>query len=224
MSQAPYASIQVTTLEAPHRLFHSHGWLPLWRPPKPPTHPVSAKHPTHPVSAMSCTTAWQEVERYAESTSSPLLYLTLECLGIRTSTADHVASHIGQATGITTVLRAVPYHATHGVVGSSPPPLFLHDVPRCTPALHSPVDGSHDFRWTSVPSTGQLSRTSSLETHHQRCETPSVNLPVLLLSISTQVGATHHGWQTMQCAPCPPSAHVSETDLRLSVLSSEEHA
>lgn len=33
--------------------------------------------------------------RYAENTASVLLYLTLEAAGIRTTVADHAASHIG---------------------------------------------------------------------------------------------------------------------------------
>lgn len=49
--------------------------------------------------------------QYAEQTSGSLLYLTLECLGVRNVQADHVASHIGKAQGIVTLLRSIPYHA-----------------------------------------------------------------------------------------------------------------
>ncbi|KAJ1930368.1 hypothetical protein IWQ60_000389 [Tieghemiomyces parasiticus] len=52
-----------------------------------------------------------EVEAYAESTASALLYLQLECLGIKDVQADHVASHLGKAVGITTLLRATPANA-----------------------------------------------------------------------------------------------------------------
>ncbi|XP_022082412.1 NADH dehydrogenase (ubiquinone) complex I, assembly factor 6-like isoform X2 [Acanthaster planci] len=52
----------------------------------------------------------EELEAYAESTSSSLLYLTLEALGVKDVNADHAASHIGKAQGIVTLLRATPYH------------------------------------------------------------------------------------------------------------------
>lgn len=49
---------------------------------------------------------------YSESTSSALLYLTLECLNVRDVHADHAASHIGKATGIALTLRSLPYAAS----------------------------------------------------------------------------------------------------------------
>jgi len=49
-----------------------------------------------------------ELESYAESTYSTLLYLTLSALPLESLTMDHLASHIGKAAGITTVLRGVP--------------------------------------------------------------------------------------------------------------------
>ncbi|CAK40184.1 uncharacterized protein An09g02470 [Aspergillus niger] len=48
------------------------------------------------------------LESYAESTYSTLLYLTLSALPMTSVTADHVASHIGKAAGITAVLRGLP--------------------------------------------------------------------------------------------------------------------
>ncbi|KAG6553222.1 hypothetical protein Mapa_004956 [Marchantia paleacea] len=53
-----------------------------------------------------------EVERYAENTASVLLYLTLEAAGIRSTAADHAASHIGKATGIGLLLRGTPVHGS----------------------------------------------------------------------------------------------------------------
>jgi len=50
------------------------------------------------------------LETYCEETFASLLYLTLECLGIRSLHADHAASHIGKAVGICSLLRATPYH------------------------------------------------------------------------------------------------------------------
>ena len=50
----------------------------------------------------------QALESYAENTYSTLLYLTLSSLPQASVTTDHIASHIGKATGIAAVLRGVP--------------------------------------------------------------------------------------------------------------------
>jgi len=49
-----------------------------------------------------------ELESYAESTYSCLLYLTLSALPLHSLTVDHLASHVGKAAGIAAVLRGVP--------------------------------------------------------------------------------------------------------------------
>lgn len=54
------------------------------------------------------------LESYAENTYSTLLYLTLQALPMASLTADHVASHIGKATGIAAVLRGLPLIAFPG--------------------------------------------------------------------------------------------------------------
>jgi NADH dehydrogenase [ubiquinone] 1 alpha subcomplex assembly factor 6 len=54
------------------------------------------------------------LESYAENTYSTLLYLTLQALPMASLAADHVASHIGKATGITAVLRGLPLIAFPG--------------------------------------------------------------------------------------------------------------
>ena len=48
------------------------------------------------------------LERYAEETYSTLLYLTLQSLPVASTSVDHIASHIGKATGIAAVLRGLP--------------------------------------------------------------------------------------------------------------------
>lgn len=68
------------------------------------------------------------LESYAESTYSALLYLSLESLPLYSVTVDHLASHIGKATGITAVLRGLPLLAF-------PPP----------PKHHSNRSGSTDL-------------------------------------------------------------------------------
>ncbi|XP_023249457.1 NADH dehydrogenase (ubiquinone) complex I, assembly factor 6 isoform X2 [Seriola lalandi dorsalis] len=54
----------------------------------------------------------QDLETYSENTQSSLIYLMLECLGLKNVHADHAASHIGKAQGIVTCLRATPYHSS----------------------------------------------------------------------------------------------------------------
>lgn len=66
---------------------------------------------THPMF-----TNMAELESYAESTYSTLLYLTLSALPLKSLTMDHLASHIGKAAGIVAVLRGVP------LVAFPPPP------------------------------------------------------------------------------------------------------
>ncbi|GFR40690.1 hypothetical protein Agub_g1281 [Astrephomene gubernaculifera] len=51
------------------------------------------------------------LEQYAEGTASQLLYLQLAAAGIKHSEADHAASHLGRAVGISTLLRGTAAHA-----------------------------------------------------------------------------------------------------------------
>ncbi len=53
----------------------------------------------------------ENLEQYAENTYSTLLYLTLSALPLSSLPADHLASHIGKATGIAAVLRGIPFLA-----------------------------------------------------------------------------------------------------------------
>jgi len=50
----------------------------------------------------------EALETYSENTYSTLMYLTLAALPLHSMAADHVASHIGKATGIAAVLRGLP--------------------------------------------------------------------------------------------------------------------
>ena len=53
------------------------------------------------------------LEDYAELAHSSLNYLMLELLGLRTDTSlQYAASHLGVSTGITTLIRSHPYHAS----------------------------------------------------------------------------------------------------------------
>ncbi|GAB2256000.1 hypothetical protein Droror1_Dr00009778 [Drosera rotundifolia] len=56
----------------------------------------------------------EELETYAEDTQSTVLYMTLQAGGIRSTTADHAASHIGKAIGLLLLLKSLPFHASRG--------------------------------------------------------------------------------------------------------------
>lgn len=53
-------------------------------------------------------TTLDALETYAENTYSTLSYLTLASIPIKSMAVDHVASHIGKATGIVAILRGLP--------------------------------------------------------------------------------------------------------------------
>ncbi|KAJ7944782.1 NADH dehydrogenase (Ubiquinone) complex I, assembly factor 6 [Quillaja saponaria] len=57
----------------------------------------------------------EELEKYAEDTVSTILYMTLQAGGIRSTAADHAASHIGKASGLLLLLKSLPYHASRNL-------------------------------------------------------------------------------------------------------------
>ncbi|KAG1359302.1 NADH dehydrogenase (ubiquinone) complex I, assembly factor 6 [Cocos nucifera] len=54
-----------------------------------------------------------DLEGYAEDTVSTILYATLQAGGIRSTAADHAASHVGKASGLLLLLKSLPHHASH---------------------------------------------------------------------------------------------------------------
>ncbi|KAI8471363.1 MAG: isoprenoid synthase domain-containing protein [Monoraphidium minutum] len=54
----------------------------------------------------------EELEAHCEGTASQLLYLQLAAAGIASRDADHAASHVGKAVGISLMLRGTPYQAS----------------------------------------------------------------------------------------------------------------
>lgn len=73
-------------------------------------------------------TTIEALETYAENTYSSLMYLTLASLPLHSLLLDHLASHIGKATGITAVLRGLPLiafplpttrHSNNSALGSN---------------------------------------------------------------------------------------------------------
>lgn len=61
-------------------------------------------------------TSLDALEMYAENTYSTLLYLSLAALPVHSLETDHIASHIGKATGIAAILRGLP------MIAFPPPP------------------------------------------------------------------------------------------------------
>lgn len=61
-------------------------------------------------------TSLDALENYAESTYSTLMYLALAALPMHSLAVDHLASHVGKATGIAAVLRGLP------LIAFPPPP------------------------------------------------------------------------------------------------------
>lgn len=49
----------------------------------------------------------KQMENYSEESVSSVFYLLLEVLNIRNVNADHAASHLGKAQGITNILRSI---------------------------------------------------------------------------------------------------------------------
>uniref|UniRef100_A0A7N8XAG0 NADH dehydrogenase (ubiquinone) complex I, assembly factor 6 n=1 Tax=Mastacembelus armatus TaxID=205130 RepID=A0A7N8XAG0_9TELE len=78
---------------------------------EPPKQPVSAELWREKDLEDRAYRNLQELEAYSENTQSTLMYLLLQCLGVKDVHADHAASHIGKAQGIVTCLRATPYHS-----------------------------------------------------------------------------------------------------------------
>ena len=77
-----------------------------------------------------------DLETYAENTYSTLLYLTLQSLPVASMTLDHVASHIGKASGIAAVLRGLP------LIAFPPPPNQHFNSQNLSPGVQDMRKGS----------------------------------------------------------------------------------
>lgn len=70
----------------------------------------------------------EDAKMYAEDTWSSLLYLSLECAGVREDAADVVASHAGIGIGLTTALRSTIHRSSYGEM-AIPADLFPKPIP-----------------------------------------------------------------------------------------------
>ena len=58
----------------------------------------------------------ESMTSHAESTASTFQYLLLSLLNLPSETLSHAASHLGVAQSLTTLLRALPFHASKGMM------------------------------------------------------------------------------------------------------------
>ncbi|KAK7792591.1 hypothetical protein R5R35_005311 [Gryllus longicercus] len=68
------------------------------------------------------------MEHYAEHSVSSIFYLLLESAGIENLHADHVASHLGKAQGITNLIRGTVHNAQHKILTLPQDILLQNDV------------------------------------------------------------------------------------------------
>lgn len=70
----------------------------------------------------------EALEIYAENSVSSVYYLLLEASGVENIHADHVASHLGKAHGITNLIRSVPHNVQRKVMSLPQDILLQHNV------------------------------------------------------------------------------------------------
>ncbi len=58
----------------------------------------------------------EALEKYSKESAGSLLCAQLASLDVGNVAADHVATHLGAAVGITTALRSIPHHLSHARV------------------------------------------------------------------------------------------------------------
>ncbi|KAJ8729336.1 hypothetical protein PYW08_000917 [Mythimna loreyi] len=70
----------------------------------------------------------EEIEKYAEESVSSIYYLLLSVAGVKDVHADHAASHLGKAQGITNILRSVHVSSHHKMVSLPMDVLMKHQL------------------------------------------------------------------------------------------------
>jgi NADH dehydrogenase [ubiquinone] 1 alpha subcomplex assembly factor 6 len=82
----------------------------------------------------------KQMENYAEETVSSVLYLLLEILGVRNVHADHAASHLGKAQGITNILRSIHIQTTRSQYLPVPQEILMQHGVSQEKFIRSPED------------------------------------------------------------------------------------
>ncbi|KAH8114540.1 isoprenoid synthase domain-containing protein [Phellopilus nigrolimitatus] len=116
---------------------------------------------------------------HAESTSSTLNYILLSILGLSSSeTFSHAASHLGASQMLITLLRALPYHASKGVMV----------IPASITAKHH-VNQEEVFRrgpQASVVANDHLITAREMFKENGRYQVPRETMPVFLNAVPVQ--------------------------------------
>mmetsp|Transcript_15065 Transcript_15065/g.28643 ORF Transcript_15065/g.28643 Transcript_15065/m.28643 type:complete len:526 (-) Transcript_15065:330-1907(-) len=136
----------------------------------------------------------RDVAQYGEDTVSSLLYLNLECVGVRDEASDMVASDIGVGLGILTALRSTGFRATQGECSIPSDLATKHSVLMDT--LWSAWDASINDATTNESSsqdalqlrnaTMEMAEIASFHLHRAREKqsvVPNVGRPCLLPAI-----------------------------------------
>lgn len=139
----------------------------------------------------------QELETFSEHTHATLLYLLLEAANLRDINADHAASHVGKALGLTALLRATPLLARrgkvrlpldllakyqisqHAVLGGPPTPPSSASGPAASPAHREPKAAAVPAALRELVYEIASAAHVHLETAKQ-CKLPPIALRVLL--------------------------------------------
>lgn len=131
----------------------------------------------------------EELEKYAEDTLSTILYMTLQAGGIRSTTADHAASHVGKASGILLLLKSLPYHANrhrHSLYV----PIKVAEKHRLLVEKAGQKEVRLDYRESLCEAVFEMASVanSHLEKARELAGTvPKEALPVMLQSVPAQV-------------------------------------
>ncbi|KAL6548816.1 hypothetical protein OROHE_008661 [Orobanche hederae] len=124
----------------------------------------------------------EDLERYAEDTMSTILYSTLEAGGIRSTAADHAASHIGKASGLAVLLRSLPYHAGRN--------RHFHYIPAEVAERHGLSETRIDSREGLCNAVFEMASIANAHLEKARGlagTVPAEARPVLLPAVPTQV-------------------------------------
>ena len=124
---------------------------------------------------------------HAESTSSTLNYLLLSILDLHSDKLLHAASHLGTAQTIATLLRALPYHASKGLVVIPASITAKHrvvqeDIIRRGPAALGIDDAVYEF--AVVANDHLLTAREMFKEESGKVHVPDGAMPVFLAAVS----------------------------------------
>lgn len=129
---------------------------------------------------------------HAESTTSTLNYIILSILGLSSSDAySHAASHLGASQTISTLLRALPYHVSKGVMVIPASITAKHhvnqeEVFRRGPAAAGIEDAVYEF--AIVANDHLITARDIFKKENGQFEVPREAMPVFLNAVSNLTG------------------------------------